>query len=175
MYNNVMTKFKFGNYKHARYLDHESTTMFFPVMMSTFYTLSQNLIKEGHPDLAAKALRKYDDMMPTNLNVDVDVENNKYLLAKTAYQANDSALGAKFITAVDNYLVQQLDYNYYLLQKNSSLLSPRTVALSLQTIEKMIGLTTAAHQTSLTNKLQAQSKNYEAKFGSFLNSLETNK
>lgn len=172
MYNNVMNKFKFGNYKHARYLDQQSINMFYPVIMSTFYTLGQNLIKEGHPELAAKAMHKYDDMMPLDLNVDVDVANNKYLLAKTAYMANDAVLGAKFITAVDDYLVQQLDYNYYLLQKNSELLSPRTVYLSMQMIDKMLELSKAANQTALTNKLQAQAKNYDAKFGRFLNSLK---
>jgi MFS family permease len=44
MYNNLMTKFKWGEFKTAKYLDHESTTMFYPVMMTTFLDLTQGLI-----------------------------------------------------------------------------------------------------------------------------------
>ena len=64
MYDNMMNKFKYGNFKHARYLDHESTTMFYPVMVTTFLDLTQGLIKDGHPDLARKALHKFDEEMP---------------------------------------------------------------------------------------------------------------
>jgi hypothetical protein len=163
MYDNVMNKFKFGNYKHARYLDHESTTMFYPVMMSTFYTLAQNLIKEGHPDLAAKALHKYDDMMP-DISVNIDVVGNKYLLGQCAYKANDPVLGSKFITSIDNYVTEQLDYHYYLMQKNSGLLNKRTVMFGVQLLSGMADLAKNSHQTALYNKLQAQSKNYESKF-----------
>ena len=30
MYSNVMNKFKWGNFKHAGYLDQQSTSMFYP-------------------------------------------------------------------------------------------------------------------------------------------------
>ena len=64
MYDNVMNKFRYGNFKHAKYLDHESTTMFYPVMVTTFYDLITGLVQDGHPDLAKKALQKYDEELP---------------------------------------------------------------------------------------------------------------
>src|SRR6202012_2707440 len=60
MYDNLMTKFKWGNYKNARYLDQQSTQIFYPQLVSMFSDLSLGLIKDGHPDLARKVLHKYD-------------------------------------------------------------------------------------------------------------------
>ncbi len=167
MYNNVMNKFKFGNYKHARYLDHESTTMFYPVMMSTFLTLAQSLIKEGHPDLALKVMHKYDDVMP-NLDVDINVTGNKYLLAQTIYQLHDTVLGSKFTNYINNYITDQLDYNYYVLQNNGSMLNTRTIQFGLQILNGLAQLNKDNHQTALANKLDAEVKDYEVKFAPVL-------
>jgi hypothetical protein len=167
MYDNVMNKFKFGNFKHARYLDHESTTMFYPVMMSTFLDLAQNLIKTGHPDLALKVMHKYDEVMP-DLDIDIRIADSKYFLAQTAYQLHDEVLGGKFVTSIDNYLTDQLDYNYNLLQNNYGALNPRDIGFSLQLINSMADMTKNSHQVALTAKLQAQVKDYQAKFASVL-------
>ena len=60
MYNNIMSKYKWGNMKNASYLDHESMTMFYPLITRLYATLADNLLKEGHQDLAKKALKKYE-------------------------------------------------------------------------------------------------------------------
>ncbi|WP_342648034.1 hypothetical protein [Mucilaginibacter sp. CSA2-8R] len=60
MYDNVMNKFKWGNMKHARLLDQQSTSLFYPFIINTFLNLSRNLAVENHPDLAVKTLHKYD-------------------------------------------------------------------------------------------------------------------
>jgi len=167
MYNNLMNKFKYGNFKTAKYLDHESTTMFYPVMLTTFLDLAQGLIKDGHPDLALKALHKYDEEMP-DLNTGLEVADRKIFLAQTAYQLHDSVLANKFITSVDNYLTDQLDYNSYLLQNSSGDLNMRDVQYGLSFLHGMESMTAENHQTALDNKLKAQIKNYESKFGSLL-------
>jgi hypothetical protein len=170
MYNNVMNKFKFGNFKTARYLDHESTTMFYPVMISTFLDLAQNLIKQGHPDLALKVMHKYDDVMP-DLNIDIRIADSKFFLAQTAYQLHDLVLGSKLATSIDNYLTDQLDYDYYMLQSNSGTLNPRDIAFSTQLINAMADLAKDNHQTALASKLQAQAKDYESKFASVIGGM----
>jgi hypothetical protein len=170
MYNNVMNKFKFGNFKTARYLDHESTTMFYPVMISTFLDLAQNLIKQGHPDLALKVMHKYDDVMP-DLNIDIRIADSKFFLAQTAYQLHDLVLGAKFATSIDNYLTDQLDYDYTMLQSNAGTLNPRDIAFSIQLINAMADLAKDNHQTALAGKLQGQAKDYESKFASVIGGM----
>lgn len=167
MYNNVMNKFKFGNYKHARYLDHESKTMFYPVLMSTFYGLSQSLIKEGKNDMALKVLHKYDEVMP-DLDINLNVTGNKFFIAKTAYQLHDSAMGTKIMTSIDNYVVEQLNYNYYLLQKNSRLLNTHDIRFGMQLLTWMIDAAKANQQNAILSKLEAQYKDYETKFGNII-------
>jgi hypothetical protein len=167
MYNNMMNKFKYGNFKTAKYLDHESTTMFYPVMITTFLDLAQGLIKDGHPDLALKALHKYDDEMP-DINPGLEVVDRKIFMAQTAYVLHDSVLANKFITSVDNYITDQLDYNYYLLQNSSGNLNVRDIQYGASFLNGMIAMTTENHQTALNNKLKAQLKDYETKFSSIL-------
>jgi hypothetical protein len=167
MYNNVMNKFKFGNYKHARYLDHESKTMFYPVLISTFYGLSQNLIKEGKKDMALKVLHKYDEVMP-DLDIDFRITANKYFIARTAYQLHDNVMATKMMNSVDNYIVEQLNYNYYLLQKNSRLLNTHDIQFGMQLLTWMMDVAKQHKQTAMFNKLQAQHKHYETKFGAII-------
>jgi hypothetical protein len=167
MYNNMMNKFKYGNFKTAKYLDHESTTMFYPVMLTTFLDLAQGLKKDGHPDLALKALHKFDEVMP-DLNPGLDVAERKIFLAQAAFDLHDMILGDKFVTSVDNYITDQLDYNYYLMQNNSGDFSARDVQYGISFINGMAGITGENHQTALNNKLKAQIKDYETKFSAIL-------
>jgi len=169
MYNNMMNKFKYGNFKTARYLDHESTTMFYPVMVTTFLDLAQGLIKDGHPDLALKVLHKYDEVMP-DINPGLEVVDRKIFFAQTAYDLHDIVLGNKFINSVDDYVTDQLDYNYYLMKDNSGEFNSRDVQYCMSFLNGMIGMTSAGdnHQTALTNKLKAQIKDYENKFSAIL-------
>jgi hypothetical protein len=171
MYNNIMTKFKWGNYKTARYLDPESTSMFYPFITTTFIEMTRGLLKEGHPDLALKALHKYDAQMP-DLYPYMDMIQPKAELAQTAYSLNDNVLGNKIVNSVDNYIVDQLTYQYNLQTSGSSNLDQRDVQMGVIMINQMVQLTEAAHQTALSNKLKAQLKDYEGKFGSLLNTQE---
>ena len=167
MYDKVMNKFKFGNFKTAKYLDHESTTMFYPVMMSTFLDLAQSEIKAGHPELALKVLHKYDAEMP-DLNIDIRTADSKYFMAQTAYQLHDAALGAKFVVSIDNYITDMMDYYYGQLADNSNSLNPRDIGFSVQLLNTMAEMTKESHQAALTAKLQAQAKDYQNKFASLI-------
>jgi hypothetical protein len=163
MYNNMMTKFKFGQYKTAKYLDHESTTMFYPVLISTFLDLIQNLIHQGHEDLARNVLHKYDEVMP-DLNVDMRVTGSKFYVAQTAYQLHDIALATKYVTSINNYITDQLDYCYVQLNNNSGAFNPHDVQMGIQLIYAMSDEARNNHQTELYNKLDAERKSYETKF-----------
>jgi len=176
MYNNVMTKFKWGNFKTAKYLDHESTTMFYPVMMTTFLDLTQNLVQKNKLDSARNVLNKYNEVMP-DINPFIDVIARKFYLAQacyTLYGKNNlkyqdmGKLGMNFVNNIDSYLVDQLDYNYYLLQNNDDKLSMRDVQIGVQLLAGITDFAKAAHQTELYNKLTTQDKDYQAKFAAIL-------
>ncbi len=164
MYDNVVNKFKFGNFKHARLLDNVSTTQFYPNMEMTFIDLTQGLIKDGRRDLALKAIHKFDEQMP-DINPDIDTAAQKFFLAQTAYKLDDLKLGNKYVKSVDNFITDQLDYNYALLKNNNNeAMDPRTVQFGVQILNSMVDTTKSNHQDALSNQLQAQLKDYENKF-----------
>ena len=167
MYNNMMNKFRYGNFKNARYLDHESTTMFYPVMVTTFQDLADGLIKDGHPDLALKALHKFDEVMP-DFNPGLEVADRKIFMAQTAYSLHDTALGNKLVNSIDYYITDQLDYNYNIMQSNSGSLNTRDIQYGISFINGLVGMTADNHQTALNNKLKSQLKDYESKFSSIM-------
>jgi hypothetical protein len=163
-----MNKFKFGQYKTARFLDHEATTMFYPVITTTFVDLAQGLIKDGHPDLALKALHKYDQEMPY-LYIDIPSTGSKFYMAQTAYELHDLTLATKIVTGMDDYLTDQLNYMHSQLADNAYSVSARNIQMGVQMIRGLAAMATENHQTALSSKLLGQVKDYEAKFSSILN------
>jgi predicted translin family RNA/ssDNA-binding protein len=136
-------------------------------MLTTFLDLASGLIKDGHPDLALKVLHKYDGEMP-DINPGLEVADRKIFMAKTAYQLHDAILGKKFVTSVDDYVTDQLDYNYNLMKNNSGDFSPQTVQYCISFISGLADVTGENHQIALNNKLKAQMKDYETKFAAIL-------
>ena len=165
MYDNVMNKFRFGNFKHARYLDHESTTMFYPVMVSTFSDLIAGLIKDGHKDLALNVFNKFDAEL-SGIIPDLEVADRKIVLAQTAYSIGDIKHGDLLVNDIDDYLTDQLDYNASQLKDNSGNLNDRDVQYQLQFLNGIASITAENHRIDLNKKLQAQLKDYSTKFGS---------
>lgn len=166
MYQNVINKFKFGNFKHARYLDHESRNMFYPVVMTTFTDLMQGLIQEGHDDLALKALHQYDQEMPDIMPY-FELANRKLFLAQLAFQLKDPALGNRWITTIDQYIVDQLDYNYHLLTRDVNQVNGAEVSFGLQMLNAMHAFS-KQYKIADASKIQTQIDDYMKKFASIL-------
>jgi hypothetical protein len=167
MYNNMMTKFKWGNMKNAKYLDHESVTMFYPIIIKQFNSLVANLAKDGHADLAAKALKRYDEVMPATIQFG-EVALRKYYITTTAYQLGQTQLGSKWINQLDDFVVNSLDYNATVMQSGGGEVNQRDVQLGMYMLNGLMELTNTNHQTALFKKLSTQYKGYEAKFGNVL-------
>jgi len=164
MYGNVMNKFKFGNFKHARYLDNVSKTQFLLDMEITFNDLSRGLIQDGRPDLALNTLHKFDKEMP-DTNPDIDTAAQRFFLAQSAYKLGDTKLGNQFVKSVDDYVTDQLDYNYGQLKNNNNeALDGRTIQLGMQLLNGMADSAKNSNQLQLSNSLAAQLKDYENKF-----------
>ncbi|MEN0055904.1 MAG: DUF2723 domain-containing protein, partial [Mucilaginibacter sp.] len=168
MYNNVMNKFRFGNFKHARYLDDVSKTQFYPYIETTFHDLAQGLIKDGHNDLALNALHKFDQEMP-DINPTIDSAHRKLQLAQVAYRLNDKELANRYVKGIDDYLTDQLAYNYTLLQKQSEALNANEVQYQLYVLNGLADTAKYYKETALHNRFQAQLDDYGNKFAALLN------
>jgi hypothetical protein len=168
MYNNLMNKFKWGNMKNARYLDQQSTGITYPMLLSTFSDLSLGLIKDGHPELARKVLHKYNEVLP-DINPNLFAAQTKITIADTSFKLNELAMGNKIIKNVDNYITDQLNYNYHQLQNDADSLDPRDVRIGLSFLNNMTIIAREHHQNALSETLAAQLSDYEGKFKSILN------
>jgi hypothetical protein len=164
MYNNLMTRFKWGNMKNAGYLDHESLTLFYPMITTIFLNLTQNLMHEGRNDLAKNILEKYDAVMPSIIPLP-DVAIRKYYMAQSAYQLNNTALANKISKQLYNYLTNMLYYNYILFQDGRTDLNNRDIQLGMSVLNGLAELTGKFNQTALSNQFREELKGYEAKFG----------
>jgi hypothetical protein len=153
MYNNVMTKFKWGNMKQAKYLDQQSTALFYPFITTTFLNLSQNLAMEGHADLAVKALNKYYKVMP-DIYPYIDVAIRKFYIADTAAHLQDFKLANKMLTSIDAYVKDQLDYNYHQLQKDADTVNLRDVQMGVSLLNEMAMLGSKHKQLTISNRVQ---------------------
>jgi len=167
MYDNVVNKFKFGNYKRAKYLDDVSLTQFYQTIERTFNDLANGLIKDGHNDLALKTIHKFDEQMP-DINPDIDSAVHKFFIAQTAYSLGDKELGTRYVKGVHNFIKDQLDYNYQLLTDNNAGLDARTVQLGVQVLNTMVDTTKNNDQLELSKNLQAELKDYENKFAALI-------
>ena len=167
MYKNMMEKYKWGNMKHARYLDHESSTMFYPLILSSFSNLAQNLIQEGHSDLASKALHRYLEVMP-DIYPDIEAAIRKNFIAQTFYHLNETKPANELMKSIDGYLKDQLDYNYNVLQKSPESVDMRTLQYGISVLNDMATITKQYQQTALAAEFANQLKDYEGKFSGIL-------
>ncbi|MFD0763814.1 DUF2723 domain-containing protein [Mucilaginibacter lutimaris] len=163
MYDNMVNKYKYGNYKTARYLDHESLNLFYPLITRLYATLADNLLKEGHQDLAKNALKKYDEVMPSVI-ISSELAVRKYYMAESAFRMGDVKLGESLVKQIDKYLVEQLNYAYILYQKGDGNLNTRDVQLSLSLLNGMVNLTKNFKQDGLSGTINGQLKDYGNKF-----------
>jgi hypothetical protein len=164
MYNNMINKYKYGNFKAAKYLDHESLNLFYPLITRLYATLADNLLKEGHQDLAKKTLKKYEEVMPSQI-ISSEIAVRKYYMVESLFRMGETALGTKLATQIDDYLVDQLKFNYTLFQKSDANLNTRDVQLSLSLLNGMATLAKDYKQDALSAKISAQLKDYGTKFG----------
>jgi hypothetical protein len=164
MYNNMMNKFKWGNMKKAKYLDHESQTMFYPIILKQFSLLTDHLMKEGKPELARKVLQRYDDVMP-DLVPYSDVIARKYYMVEFAYKLGSTQLANKWVNQMDDYITNLMDYTIKASQNGSGDLNNRDIQLSMSVLNGLETLTKDFHQDELNKKISSQYKTYVGSLG----------
>jgi len=169
MYNNLMHKFRFGNYKKAEYLDEESRTMFYNVTTAAFSLLAQDLVKNKQPDLAANVISKYDEEMPT-IFVDMRSASTRLTLTKLAYQLNKKTIGTKMAGEIDNYVTDQLDY--YARQLYHSSVNGHYIVTGIEILKDLAELSKAAGQTTLNHQLNTKIAGYQHTFAKVLIQME---
>lgn len=163
MYNNLMTKFEWGNLKNASYLDPESTKM---VYLSTnkFTELAKNLIHEGKLNEARKAIEHCFEVLPITTTYDANFALSKYELVQIMYKLGMNKKANELIKQTVALIEDDLNFNYA-INKNKENLNTRQIQLGLFVINEFAKFTAQYSEPALNKTLTTKLATYEAKFG----------
>jgi tetratricopeptide (TPR) repeat protein len=161
MYNNMMTKFKWGNIKNASYLDPESLRMCF-TLINHFNILAENLYKEGRVEEARKALLKCLEVVPDR-NYSLNFTIRKYYMADMLYKVEEPAKANELILNTTDYIEDQINY-LTAIAENKENLNARDVQLGMYVIGEMVKLAEDNGQADLHKKLDARFKALDSRF-----------
>ncbi|MFV0472338.1 MAG: DUF2723 domain-containing protein [Paludibacteraceae bacterium] len=149
MYDNMMTKFKFGGIENPNiYLDDNIRRMCNTHRM-LFANLIGTLINEGDTVRAKKALLYCEKVIPP-----ATVPYDDYistLLAQNYYQMGDYANGNRILDAVAQYNVEYLTW-YAGLTKTQVSTSQRNITQNLMMLNHILQVTDVAKQKTLFDK-----------------------
>jgi hypothetical protein len=165
-----MTKFKWGNFSTAKYLDHESLTFFYPMITRLYLDVIESQIKLGKTSEAKLALNKYMTDLPNIIPVQEilpvqEVAIRKFYLADSAYHLGEKRIGDSLVALIDDYLVKSLNYNYRQYKDGKTSLDNDEIQLDLSLLNGIAGLAKKENETGLAAKYQAQLKDFSGKFG----------
>ena len=161
MYNNMMTKFKWGNMKNATYLDPESVRMSFTII-NHFNILAENLYREGRTEEAKKALLKCMEVVPDK-NHSLNFTIRKFYMADLLYKLKEEKKANEIVANTAEYIEDQLNYLAAIAQTKENL-NTREVQLGVYVMTELAKLTVQNGQTELNKKLQDRLKVIESKF-----------
>lgn len=151
MYINMMTKFKWGNMKNARYLDPETTRMIYTIIKS-FNTLATSLLDEGRAEEAKKVLNRSLEVVPDQ-NYQFYFILNRYYTADLLYKVHETASANKLIKNTADYIDKELTYMSGLSSTNQSF-AMNDMQLGMSILNEMIKVTEENKQAALNKELK---------------------
>jgi len=161
MYNNMMTKFKWGNMKNATYLDPESVRMSFTII-NHFNILAENLYREGRTEEAKKALLKCMEVVPDK-NHSLNFTIRKFYMADLLYKLKETKKANEIVANTAEYIEDQLNY-LAAIAKTKENLNTREIQLGVYVMTELSKLTDQNGEKELNKKLQDRLKVIESKF-----------
>lgn len=159
MYQNVLTKFRWGNMKNARYLDTESTRMVL-IIINNFNLLAEQLIKEGKIAEAKKVLNKCREVVPNKFySMSFAVRN--YFTADLLYRVGETEKANGLIKQVADFVNDELSY-LIAMEKDRPNSVSNDIQLGLSILNEAIRTTELQKQTALNNTLKEQFINLQS-------------
>ncbi|WP_443944671.1 DUF2723 domain-containing protein [Pedobacter sp. AW1-32] len=165
LYNNVMTKFKWGNMKTATYLDPQSSDDTF-IFTNIFSNLAGGLIKEGKTAEAKKVMDKYFEVMPERF-FGIRTVVVKFYIAENLYKLGETAKANDMMLKSGDYINKELGYLADISQSKGSLTGMQNVQTGLYYLDRMVRTSKASGQEKVSNQLQAIFNGLEARFSAY--------
>lgn len=164
LYNNVMTKFKWGNMKTAKYLDPQSSDDTF-IFTNIFSSLTGSLIKDGKIAEAKKVIDKYYEVMPDKF-FGIRTVVVKFYMAENLYKLGETARANDILEKSGDYISKELNYLADISQ-SKGLTGSQNIQTGLYYLDRMIKTSKAAGQDKLSDKLQKTFNNLEGRLSMF--------
>jgi len=161
MYNNMMTKFKWGNMKNATYLDPESVRMSF-TLVNHFNILAENLYKAGRYEEAKKALIKCLEVVPDR-NHSLNFTIRKFYMTDLLYKLKETKRANDLAINTADYIEDQLNYLAAIAQTKENL-NTREIQLGVYVMTELSKLSEKNGQTALNKQLESKIKSLESRF-----------
>ena len=159
MYQNMMTKFKWGNMKNASYLDPESTRMI-AIILKSFNQLAESLLSQGKTEEARKVLLKSQEVVPDK-NFTFYLILHRYYTADLLYQVKETQRANKLVENTADYILKELNY----LAQSGQAAQSNDMQLGASVLNELIKVTEKHNQPALNSKLKNQFKALESKLG----------
>ncbi|TCD10674.1 DUF2723 domain-containing protein [Pedobacter frigidisoli] len=164
LYNNVMTKFAWGNMKTATYLDPQSSDDTF-IFTNIFSNLTGSLLKEGKTAEAKKVVDKYYAVMPQKF-YGLRTVVVKYYMAENLYKLGETARANEILNQSADYINKELNYLAD-LSKTKGLTGSQNIQTGLYYLDRMIRTSKAAGQDKVSDKLQKIFTGLESRLSMF--------
>lgn len=165
LYNNVMTKFKWGNMKTAKYLDPQSSDDTF-IFTNIFSSLTSSLIKDGKIAEAKKVVDKYFEVMPDKF-FGIRTVVVKFYMAENLYKLGETARANDILEKSGDYINKELNYLADISESKKSLTGSQNIQTGLYYLDRMIKTSKAAGQDKLSDKLQKTFNTLEGRLSMF--------
>ncbi len=165
LYDNMINKFTWGNINGANgkvYIDPETNRMI-NVIRNQFYQLAKAAADAGKMDTVAIVLDKMRAEIPNTQN-SINFTIRKFQMAELYYKANKLERGNDMITETADYIVDELNYfNSIGVQRQRMFMED--IQLGFSILQELVRITERYEQKELNEKLNAQLKVVQAKFG----------
>lgn len=166
LYNNVMNKFKWGNIKHAKYLDPQSADDI-SIFANVWNNTVTGMLKENKVAEAKKAANKYLEVMPDKF-YGMRSMMGTYFMAENFYTLGETAKANEIVTRCADYIQKELTYLADVSESKNRLVGMQNVRLGMSFLNQMANTTAQYKQMPLAEKINNQFKALEARFGPYL-------
>ncbi len=166
MYEHVMNKFKWGNIKHAKYLDIQSADDM-SIFNNLFNSLTSGLIKAGRLEDAKKVMKRYEEVMPTKI-YGMRVIMGIPAMAQNLYVLGEKEKANQLIKKSADYIQKEISYLADVSKSKGNLHGGQNIQIGLvYGLEPMAKVARQYEQTQLADQLEKQSEALYNRFNMF--------
>jgi hypothetical protein len=166
LYSNLMSKFKWGNMKKAKYLDTQSTSDTV-ILTELFNDLTSDLIDHGKIADAGKVADKYESVIPKQ-QYGMQSMMGKFFMAKNLYRLGRIPKANDTLIKNADFINKELTYLADVSKSKKRLTGGGNVQTGLYFLNQMVLTSKAYKQEKLSAVLQSQLDELEQKFSEYL-------